>query len=139
MNTNTDFGRETSESLTALLERIEKRGVGSLTDDQLLEFGRLYRRASSALSRARTHGLEGPETARLNRLVGRAYAHLYVGEPRRGGSLRAFFQRDLWAVFDHVVGQNIARLNEPGLTERRAIIPDYQVNTSGRHDNEFGA
>lgn len=99
MSSNTDFGRETSEPLTAFLESIEKHGVGSLSDNQLLEFGRLYRRASSALSRARTHGLEGPETARLNRLVGRAYAHLYVGEPRRRGSVRAFFGREFSRTF----------------------------------------
>ncbi len=39
----------------------------------------------SALARARTLGLPSAETERLNRLVGRAYAQVYVGEPRRGG------------------------------------------------------
>ena len=47
---------------------------------------------------------------------------------------RAFLQRDLWAVFDHLVGQNIARFNDPDLAGRRlAIIPDYQVNTFQGH------
>jgi hypothetical protein len=51
---------------------------------------------------------------------------------------RRFLQRDLWAVFDHLVGQNIARFNDPDLARRLAIIPDYQVNTSGHPDNELG-
>jgi len=52
---------------------------------------------------------------------------------------RAFLQRDLWAVFDHLVGQSIARYNEPLLTTRHTTIPDYQVNTfQGHADNELG-
>lgn len=52
---------------------------------------------------------------------------------------RAFLQRDLWAVFDHLVGQNIARFNDPDLTGRHAAIPDYQVDTFREQlDREFG-
>jgi hypothetical protein len=51
---------------------------------------------------------------------------------------RAFLQRDLWAVFDHLVGQNIARFNDPELARRQPTVPDYQVNTSGSADNEVG-
>lgn len=51
---------------------------------------------------------------------------------------RAFFQRDLWAVFDHLAGQNIARFNDPDLAGRRSEVPDYQVNTSGRPDHQLG-
>lgn len=51
---------------------------------------------------------------------------------------RAFFQRDLWAVFDHLVGQNIARFNDPDLTRRRSTVPNYHVNTSGTADHELG-
>jgi len=60
----------------------------------LLEFGRLYRRASSALSRARSLGLESNETEQLNLLVARAYGHVYVGGPRRVGSLLGFLLRE---------------------------------------------
>ncbi|MFA6543755.1 MAG: hypothetical protein WCS99_04970 [Limisphaerales bacterium] len=41
---------------------------------------------------------------------------------------RAFFQRDLWAVFDHLVGQNIARFGDADLSRRRAAVPDYRVD-----------
>jgi len=52
---------------------------------------------------------------------------------------RAFLQRDLWAVFDHLVAQNIARFNDPDLTARRSSVPDYQVNTFQKHsDHELG-
>ena len=52
---------------------------------------------------------------------------------------RAFFQRDLWAVFDHLVGQNIARFNDPDLARRRSTVPDYQINTFvGHPDHEIG-
>jgi outer membrane protein assembly factor BamB len=52
---------------------------------------------------------------------------------------RAFLQRDLWAVFDHLVAQNIARFNDPDLMGRRSRIPDYQVNTFARRpDHELG-
>ncbi len=40
---------------------------------------------------------------------------------------RAFFQRDLWAVFDHLVGQNIARFGDADLAKRRAPVPDYKI------------
>jgi hypothetical protein len=52
--------------------------------------------------------------------------------------LRAFLQRDLWAVFDHLVGQNIARFNDPDLARRRSAVPNYQINTSGSADQELG-
>ncbi|MEK7677559.1 MAG: hypothetical protein AAB676_17155 [Verrucomicrobiota bacterium] len=40
---------------------------------------------------------------------------------------RAFFQRDLWAVFDHLVGQKIARFGDADLARRRAAVPDYRI------------
>ena len=52
---------------------------------------------------------------------------------------RAFLQRDLWAVFDHLVAQNIARFNDPDLAGHRSTIPNYQINTfPGHSDNEIG-
>jgi len=51
---------------------------------------------------------------------------------------RAFLQRDLWAVFDHLAGQNIARFNEPALAGRRESVPDYQVNTFWQPDHKLG-
>jgi len=37
---------------------------------------------------------------------------------------RAFLQRDLWAVFDHLVGQNIARFGDGDLLRRGALNSD---------------
>ena len=37
---------------------------------------------------------------------------------------RAFLQRDLWAVFDHLVGQNIARYGDGDLIRRGALNRD---------------
>jgi hypothetical protein len=40
---------------------------------------------------------------------------------------RAFFQRDLWAVFDHLAGQNIVRFGDADLARRRAALSDYRI------------
>jgi len=40
---------------------------------------------------------------------------------------RAFLQRDLWAVFDHLIGQNIAHFGDRDLARRRAAVADYQI------------
>lgn len=47
---------------------------------------------------------------------------------------RAFFQRDLWAVFDHLIGQNIARFGDVDLAKRRAAVHDYEI---GKEDLQF--
>ncbi len=41
---------------------------------------------------------------------------------------RAFLQRDLWAVFDHLVGQNIARYGDGDLVRRGALNRDIYGN-----------
>ena len=49
---------------------------------------------------------------------------------------RAFLQRDLWAVFDHLVGQNIARLGDADLARRRADVADYGIQPEDlQHDD----
>ncbi len=40
---------------------------------------------------------------------------------------RAFLQRDLWVVFDHLIGQNIAHFGDRDLARRRAAVADYQI------------
>jgi uncharacterized membrane protein SpoIIM required for sporulation len=77
---------------------LEDRALGSglkrLSSEEVLELGRLYRRAASDLSQARSLGLNPGEVALLNGLVGRAYGLIYT--PERGGvaSVAAFFTRD---------------------------------------------
>lgn len=48
---------------------------------------------------------------------------------------RAFLQRDLWAVFDHLIGQNIDRFGDLELAQKRAGIPDYEI---GKDELESG-
>jgi uncharacterized membrane protein SpoIIM required for sporulation len=69
-------------------------GLKRLSSEEVLELGRLYRRAASDLSQARSLGLNPGEVALLNGLVGRAYGLIYT--PERGGaaSVAAFFTRD---------------------------------------------
>ena len=71
------------QRLQSIVEQIEKRGLKSLVHEELLEFGRLYRRAASDLSFSQAHGID-PEVRRyLNGLVGRAYGHVYQDESKR--------------------------------------------------------
>jgi len=40
---------------------------------------------------------------------------------------RVFFQHDLWAVFDHLINQNIARYGDADLARRRSDVPAFEV------------
>jgi len=63
--------------LEALLERVEGSGLGSLDEDEAVDFGRLYRRAASDLNQAQTF-VSGDATVRyLNDLVARSYLSIY--------------------------------------------------------------
>ncbi|MCX6345209.1 MAG: stage II sporulation protein M [Armatimonadetes bacterium] len=77
--------------LEDLLERIEKHGLRSLNSEEVLKFGPLYRRAVSALSVARSQGVDDARIQYLNGLVSRAYGHVYVAAPKGWPSLRKFF------------------------------------------------
>ncbi len=52
---------------------------------------------------------------------------------------RAFLQRDLWAVFDRLVGQNIARFGDADLARRRAAVPDYEIEPDELQHDDPGA
>lgn len=87
------------QQLEGLVAQIERHGLLSLSPDQLVQFGRAYRRAASALSQARARGLGGAATDRLNRLVARAYGQVYVTPRRRRGSFRRFVLAEFPAAF----------------------------------------
>ena len=70
-------------------------GLKALTEEELLEFGRLYRRAVAELSHARAHGVNAAELEQLNWLVGKAYGLLYVSESSGWASLPRFFTTEL--------------------------------------------
>lgn len=67
----------TWEQLDGVLRRIERRGVRSLTPEQIAEFGRLYRATTSDLAYAKGSGYDSALLEYLNRSVARAHAHVY--------------------------------------------------------------
>jgi uncharacterized membrane protein SpoIIM required for sporulation len=78
--------------LEEILERVEGSGLGSLDDEEAVEFGRLYRRAASDLNQAQTF-VSGDLTVQyLNDLVARCYVVIHA-RPRT----------DLWGLFWHFV------------------------------------
>lgn len=52
---------------------------------------------------------------------------------------RAFLQRDLWAVFDHLVGQNIAHFGDVDLARRRRSVHDSAIEPDELQRGDPGA
>ena len=73
--------------LRELLDGIDARGVGRLTDEELTDLPRLYRRASTLL--ARSAARQGRDEAALRALVSRAHGVLYREAKESGGNLVA--------------------------------------------------
>ncbi len=69
------------DQLQALVTRANRRrGLKSLTRDELVSLGPLYRRVSSDLARARSNDANPDLIKHLNGLVGRSHALLYESE-----------------------------------------------------------
>jgi uncharacterized membrane protein SpoIIM required for sporulation len=84
------------QRLAHLVARASRlRGLRGLDEEELLQFGRLYRRAASELSHARAYGLDAAEIQYLNWLVGRAYGLLYVSESAGWSGVARFFREEL--------------------------------------------
>jgi uncharacterized membrane protein SpoIIM required for sporulation len=77
------------EGLLATLRRSRQ----ALSAQELEEFGRLYRAATSDLALAQRDFPQQPVTQYLNQLVGSAHAVLYRGEPLRWRRLRELYAR----------------------------------------------
>lgn len=82
------------DRLSTLLDRVDKRGLGSLSYDEVSEFFALYRLVSSDLNLAQTRTGNPALLEYLEGLVGRAYASLAV--PRRTNILAAW-----WRILRH--------------------------------------
>ncbi|MFB6271566.1 MAG: stage II sporulation protein M [Salinibacter sp.] len=82
--------------LVRLLDRADRDGLATFQAEELLELGRLYRQAAAELSFVRAHGIDPTYQAELNRLVGRAYGHVYADPPKglRLDLFIRFVQRD---------------------------------------------
>jgi uncharacterized membrane protein SpoIIM required for sporulation len=87
------------KQLEQMLGQVEQHGLSSLPSDDLLEFGHQYRRVLSALSKARSQGVNDARIAYLNQLASRAYAHIYVAEPKGWPSVRRFFTEEFPQTF----------------------------------------
>ncbi len=87
------------QRLQELEDRAMRSGLRRLSSEEVLELGRLYRRAAADLSQARSLGLDPREASLLNGLVGRAYGLIYT--PERGGaaSVAEFFTREFPRCF----------------------------------------
>lgn len=80
--------------LEILLGKIESGGLKRLAGDEVLQFGHQYRRAVSALSAARSQGVQDAYIEYLNQLVSRAYGHIYVAESKGWPSVKNFFTKE---------------------------------------------
>lgn len=97
-------GRQlTWQKLEELLRQVEKRGLTSLTREQLQSLGRLYRSAASDLSRARAMGLGVDVTSYLNNLVVKGHNQVYQNPRNRWNDLAHF----LWITFPAIYRTNI--------------------------------
>jgi uncharacterized membrane protein SpoIIM required for sporulation len=92
------------DQLEELLKNIASRGIQSLNNDQLRDLGRLYRCASSDLSRARAMKIGGDIPIYLNNLVVKAHNQVYQRRINRWTDLRNY----LWITFPTLVQNNVA-------------------------------
>lgn len=83
------------ERLEKLLVRIEREQISSLSQAELVEFGQLYRRATSDLAIAQRDFPQKEVAAYLNQLVGRAHPVVYRGEPLVWKRLVNFYRYSL--------------------------------------------
>ena len=91
------------ERLENLLKRIEHDGVSALKQSELVEFGRLYRNATSDLAIAQRDFRDKDVTLYLNQLVGRAHPVVYRGEPLVWRRLKQFYRRGLPQLYREVL------------------------------------
>src|SRR5437868_6742760 len=84
------------EHLTA---RVSKTRLDSLSGEEVLEFGRLYRRTAADLAIAREEVRDARLVNYLNYLVGRAHGAIYRSEASGFGSIANFYGYDFLAVF----------------------------------------
>lgn len=73
--------RQRWEELTGLLNRMDRRGVGSLSAEEVKRLCRLYRHVTTDLSRERSDGGDPALVRYLNALAARAHGHVYRSRP----------------------------------------------------------
>jgi uncharacterized membrane protein SpoIIM required for sporulation len=69
------------KTLSALLDRVEARGIGALSVEEVQVLGRLYRHVTIDLARARAEQRFPEEIRYLNNLAARAHGQVYRSRP----------------------------------------------------------
>lgn len=77
-----------------ILETIKSEGFARLDADEVIEFGKLYRRATAELSFHRTHEADPARVTFLNELLGQCYPFIYVAPRHPWPSFARFFTND---------------------------------------------
>lgn len=80
--------------LENILKAIERKGIKSLSDEQIVALPRLYRSTLSSLSVARATSLDQGVIVYLESLSSRAYYILYGSQVSLGNRIITFFRRD---------------------------------------------
>jgi uncharacterized membrane protein SpoIIM required for sporulation len=144
----------TWQRLEALLRRVGRRGTRSLSPEEVLELGRLYRATTSDLAYAQGRGFDQALLEYLNRVVARAHAQVYARAPE--SSMRRIvdfyartfpqeFRRSLpyfaicaaLTVACAVVAYALVRAHP---ADAYALLPQYLVSEKIRkslHDSNF--
>ncbi len=91
------------DRLTELLHRAEGQGLRSFSTEELREFSRLYRSASSDLSLARARQRDDLALY-LNQLVARTHAQIYSRPARRRPDVLRFFAHEVPLTFRQCFG-----------------------------------
>jgi uncharacterized membrane protein SpoIIM required for sporulation len=95
--------------LTSLVERVDRRGIGSLAEDEVLQLNRLYRRLTADLARARRDAPGSPTTERLNAFAGRVHGIIYRARRAPGEVVGRYFAETLpMRIADHLGAIGIA-------------------------------
>jgi len=80
--------------LEELLTIVQAEGFTRLEADEIIEFGKLYRRAAAELAFSRTHEADPARQVYLNDLLGRCYPYVYAAPRRPWPSFLRFYTVD---------------------------------------------
>lgn len=81
------------------LDKVRKRGVGSLSNDQITSLGAQYRALISDLSFARSQGASDRLVIYLNELAGRGHGVVYASRPAKAGGIITFLLKDFPCLY----------------------------------------
>jgi uncharacterized membrane protein SpoIIM required for sporulation len=97
--------------LEELLDVVRTDGFAPLHAEEIIEFGKLYRRAAAELAFFRTHEADAARLTYLNDLLGRCYPFVYAAPRRPWPSVVRFFTHEFpRAVRRHVLWVVLALL-----------------------------